>query len=181
MRNQILIFFSLFSIYSSYLFSDDQSWKDQDAYIQLSSVATQVPTPGTGSLIIGETIDLIKNFEVTPNRDGIICIIPGKYLIFTSNQIATLSRGISGYLDSWFVLNGTAISSSNTRQFVTENSRSGLVTNCLLIDLKETDVFSVAFLANGPNIGLVYIQSSLSSEPSVTSYSLSAYRLRHPL
>lgn len=176
MRNQIFIL--LFSISSFYLFCDDQSLKDQDAYIQLSSVASQRPDLNMGSLITFDTIQLIKNFETTPKRDGIVCKIPGKYLIYTSMQPATLSRGVSGYLDNWYNVNGTPIASSNVRQYVSENAQLAQVTNGILIDLKENDIFSSGFIASDPLIGIVFIQSLLSSEPSVTSYILTAYKIR---
>ncbi len=158
----------------------------EDAYIQLSGEITQIPTPLTGSLILSSSKGPVLNFDVTPNKDGIVCQVPGTYLVFAALQPATLSRGISGYLDTWFVLNGTAISSSNDRQYVDENSRLTLITNGTLIELKKDDVLSTAFLSSRPNIGIKFIQSPLTStpngldkpiQPSVTSYILSAYKI----
>ena len=172
MKNQNSIIFFLFCTIFINGFSDNQ-----DAYIQMSSVATQIPSPGAGSLIVHDTINLIKNFEVTPKRDGIVCKVPGTYLIYVGLQPSTLSRGISGYLDTWFVINGIPIPSSTDRQYVDEHARVTLITNATLIQLHENDVLSTAFYSNTPNIGIIFIQSPLSSEPSITSFMLSAYKI----
>ncbi len=150
----------------------------EDAYIQMSSVAIQIPTPVTGSLVTADTIDLIKNFEVSPARDAVICKVPGLYYVCSGIQPATLIRGISGYIDAWFVLNGEAISFSNSRQFIDENSRVTLMTNTILIQLEENDILATGFKASGPEIGLIFIQSPLRGEPSVTSFLFSAYKIR---
>ena len=150
----------------------------EDAYAQLSSVATQIPIPVTGSLVTFDTVNLIKNFDLTPNKDGLICKVEGTYVIYAGLQPSTLIRGINGYLDMWFVVNGVPIPGSNDRQYVDEISRVSLVTNTTLVELKAGDIFSTAFLGSQPDIGIVFIQSPLSSEPSVTSYILSVYRIR---
>ncbi len=161
------------------LISDELDWKKQDAYIQLSSVEIQTPVPGKGSLIRFDPADpdLRKNFETTPKRDGIVCRIPGKYLVFSAIQPATFCRGLSGYIDCWFEINGAALPGSNARQYVDEISYVAELTLITLIELKENDILSCAFSASGPNIGTIFIQSSLSSEPSVTSFALSAYKI----
>ena len=158
-----------------------------DAYIQMTGETTQIPTPLTGSLILSNSIGPLLNFIVTPNKDGVICQIPGTYLVFTGLQPATLSRGISGYLDTWFVQNGVPIISSNDRQYVDEHSRLTLITNATLISLNQGDVISTAFLSSRPNIGIKFIQSPLTSAPesiskpilpSVTSFVFSAFKIK---
>ncbi len=150
----------------------------EDAYIQMSSVARQIPTPGTGSLITSDTIDIIKNFEVTPAKDAVICKVPGLYYVCSGAQPSTLIRGISGYIDTWFVLNGVPVDYSGSRQYIDENSRVTLMTNTVLIQLEENDLLATGFLASRPDIGLIYIQSPLRGEPSVTSFLFTAYKIR---
>jgi hypothetical protein len=88
---QIFVLFFLVFLNSS-LQADNQSWKNQDAYVQLSSVVTQIPNLGLSSIISGETIDMVKNFQITPNRDAVVCQIPGLYYISCGLQPATIER-----------------------------------------------------------------------------------------
>jgi hypothetical protein len=139
---------------------------------------TQIPNQGLNSIILIDSIDLIKNFEVSPNKDAVICKIPGMYYISCGLQPATIVRGISGYLDTWFNVNGVAIPSSNSRQYVDENLRVSQITNNSIFVLNEGDVISTGFSSSSPYIGIIYIQSFLKNEPSVTSYIFCAYKIR---
>lgn len=170
----IFIFFCL----TLSLQGESQNWKDQDAYVQLSSVVTQIPNLGVSSLVTADTVDMIKNFEITPNKDAVICQIPGLYYISCGLQPATIVRGVSGYMDTWFNVNGVPIPSSNSRQYVDESLRVSQITNNSVAQLNEGDIISTGFSSSNPYIGIIYIQSYLSNEPSVTSYVFSAYKIR---
>ncbi len=173
-----LSFFFLLCLFLFPLQGDNQDWKNQDAYIQLSSVITQIPSQGINSLVTFDTINLKKNFQISPDHTAVICQIPGLYYISCGLQPATIIRGVNGYLDTWFNVNGVSIPSSNSRQYVDENLRVSQVTNNSIFLLNEGDVISTGFASNNPYIGIIYIQSYLKNEPSVTSYIFSAYKIR---
>lgn len=146
------------------------------AYAQLSSSVTQTPAPIKGSLLVVDTADPIKNFELTPKKDALICKIPGIYFLSCSMQPAAITRGVNGYLDCWFEYNGQPIAASNTRQWVTEESPVALMTIPFLIKLAAGDTIGARIAASGPNIGVIYIQTP-NNEPSITSYILSIYKI----
>jgi hypothetical protein len=147
------------------------------AYAQLSSVAIQRPAPITGSLLVVDTASPMKNFTLSPNKDALICKLPGLYFVSCSMQPAALSRGIEGYLDCWFELNGSPIAASNTRQYVTQDAPVNLLTVPFLVSLHSGDTIGTRIAASGPNIGVIYIQSPNSNEPSITSYILSIFKV----
>lgn len=146
------------------------------AYVQLSSSVTQTPTPIVGSLILADTVNTIKNFEISDKKDSVICKVSGLYFLSCSMQPAALKRGIAGYLDCWFELNGKAISDSTTRQYVTEESPVGLMNIPFLIRLNEGDSIGARISASGPDIGIIYVQNP-HNEPDITSYIISIFKI----
>jgi hypothetical protein len=179
MKSLKFIPLSLLVLISINLYSDEttESNKKQPSYFQGSSFMTQVPDPISGSLVITENIDLLENFDYSPNKDSFICKVPGVYLLYSGAQPAALARGISGYLDVCFEINGKPIGASNSRQYVSENNRVNQISNTFLVKLKANDIVSNRMNASGPNIGIIFIQSSLSSEPSVSRFLFSAYKI----
>jgi hypothetical protein len=149
----------------------------ESAYVQVTSVETQSPVPETGSFILFDSADVVKNFTVSSTKDVVTCQIPGCYIVYSCLQPAVLARGIYGYLDTWFEINGNPIPSSNIRQYVDEQTRVSVFTNVVMANLKQGDMIGVKFLASRSDIGIIFIQSSLTSEPSVPSYGFSVYKI----
>ncbi len=153
------------------------SLKCEEAYAQIYSTTIQRPANIVGSLIIGENIATIKNFEATPNNDALICKIKGIYFVSSSLQPAALYPGINGHLGFWFELNNKPISASTNRSYVTEHMPIILATSPFLIALDQGDTIGTRFASTGPNIGITYIDPPSNSEPSIASYTLSIYKV----
>ncbi len=160
-----------------FLSSASALYADEDAYLQISSMKTQIPNSETLSLIVSESVDSTKNFGVSPDNTSVICKVPGVYLISSGLQPAALKPRISGYLDSWFILNGKAVANSNSRQYINENSPVALVSNIFFVTLKENDTFATGFSSSDPNIGLLSVDNSATSEPSVSSFGLTIFKI----
>lgn len=174
MKNFLSIYFSLISISLYPLYSENQ-----EAYIQMSSSVTQTPNLITGTFILSDKGSAIpiNNFDVSPNYDFVICKIPGMYLICTGLEIAVLSKGVSGYVDSWFELNGSPVPASNSRQFVNQDSPIAPVTNIFLMELKAGDTFGTKFIASGPNIGLICIKNLTDKQPDILSFGITLVKI----
>ncbi len=166
-------FFAIFFATVSSLYATNPS----AALVQTSSAQTQIPSAGGTSLIISDSINFSDNFEISADKTSVICKIPGIYLASSGLQPAALTPRVSGYLDSWFIINGKPVEHSNSRQYINENSPVALVSNILLIDLKEKDVFAVGFSSSNPNIGIISIDNSKASEPSITSFGLTLFKI----
>jgi hypothetical protein len=161
----------VFYLYSFSLFAEV-------SYLQLSSSATQIPSPpGKGVLIFADSPDFIKNFDLSPKRDLFICKMPGIYFFSCSLQPAVLAPRTNGYLDCWFELNGKSVETSGSRLHMTENSPIGVMTIPLLIKLKTGDVLGVYISASGPNIGIVSITKDIKNEANLTGYILSVFKV----
>jgi hypothetical protein len=172
-------YFSFFFFSLNLLFSElTQSIENKTvSYFQGSSFMTQIPDPISGSLIVTENIDLLENFDISKNKDEFICKDSGLYLLYSGAQPAALERGVSGYLDVCFEINGKPIGASNSRQYVSENTRVNQISNTFLVKLNSGDRVSNKMNASGPNIGIIFIQSQLSSEPSVSSFLFCGYKI----
>jgi hypothetical protein len=160
-----------FCLYSFSLFAEV-------AYVQLSSSATQIPSPpGKGVLIFADSPDFIKNFDLSPKRDLLICKVPGIYFFSCSLQPAVLVPRTNGYLDCWFELNGKSVEVSGSRLHMTENSPIGVMTIPLLVKLAAGDTAGVCMSASGPNIGIVSIVNDIQNEANITGYILSVFKV----
>ena len=177
-----------------------------EPYIQLYSSKTQTPDLNTGSTILSDPLsdkasgESINNFEVNLAKNpplniimriwnkitgstnpqeisSVICKVPGVYLVGTGLQIGVIGSEASGYLDSWFELNDTPISNSNSRQYINQNSRTTLLTNTFLIKLKEGDKFSIKYTASGPDIGIIAFKDLPNNEPDIFSFGASIVKV----
>ncbi|MBM3193261.1 MAG: hypothetical protein FJZ59_03395 [Chlamydiae bacterium] len=149
----------------------------EEAYAQVYSVSTQRAEKVTGSLLVTENIGLIKNFELAPTKDYLICKKSGVYLALCSIQPAALNLGINGHLNAWFELNKKPISASTSRIYVTEKSPIALLTIPFLIKLKEGDTFGTRIATTGYDIGITYINAPSSNESDAPSYQLTIYKV----
>jgi hypothetical protein len=149
----------------------------EEAYAQIYSVSTQRAEKIVGSLLITENISLMKNFELAPTKDYLICKKKGIYLALCSLQPAALNLGINGHINSWFELNKKPISSSTSRLYVTEKSPIALMTIPILIELNEGDTFGTRISTTGYDIGITYINAPSSNEADVPSYVLTIYKV----
>ncbi len=174
---KLLFFISITSLVFCNLVADTPLPADtREAYIQLSSVTTQNPPPFKSALITWDAIEQIKNFEVSNDKTHVICKVSGLYLVCASMQPGTTSRGVSGYLDSWFEINDIAVPASNSRQSVTQIAPVVLMTNTFLVQLNENDAFSTRILASAPEIGIIYLPNQ-KPEPSITSFIFSLMKI----
>ncbi len=148
-----------------------------EAYIETASSTTQIPNLITGSFVLSDSIALIKHFDINPDKSIFTCKIPGLYLVTDGLQPGALGSKASGYLDTWFVLNGNPIPGSNSRQYINQDVQIALMTNTFLIKLKPGDTFAVKFTASGPDIGLLTIKTQTSIEPYILCYGLTMFKI----
>lgn len=150
-----------------------------EGYLQIYSTKTQTPNLITGSYIFSDPIppQYVKNFEVSPQYDKIICKQSGIYLMCIGVQPAILSSGIGGYVNCWYELNGKPVAGSNSRQYVNQDSPISIVTNIFLIPLNQGDSVGVKFSASGPNIGVIAINNPFPGIPAVFSYGLTILKI----
>ncbi len=162
------IFFLLLTIQLSAL---------EEAYAQVYSISAQRPEKIVGSLLISEEISLMKNFELSPTKDYLICKKKGIYFVACSIQPAALNLGINGHLGAWFELNKKPIEASTSRIYVTEGSPIALITIPFIIKLNEGDTFGTRISSTGYDIGITYINAPSNNEADVPSYVLTIYKV----
>lgn len=153
------------------------SGASKEAYVQIYSTLTQKPQKIVGTLLIGENITDIKNFELSPNKDFLTCNVSGIYFVSASIQPAALTLGINGELYAWFEHNHKPISASSTIAYVTEKAPIAVITIPFLFELKAGDTIATRFASSGENIGVTYIAPTSNAEPSTPSYVLCIYKV----
>ncbi len=161
----------------SLLHCDETVPQDQVAYVEISSEKTQIPNPNEKSLIYAENVSLLKNFEISKDRTSLTCKVDGIYLIGSGTQVGILNPRVSGYIDSWFELNGAPIPASNSRQYISQSAEVALMTNAFLIELKVGDVIRTGFSASGPDIGIVAFTNLPNNEPDIVSFGISLFKI----
>jgi hypothetical protein len=145
------------------------------AYAQLSSLITQTPSSGAGSLVKMEQVDAIKNFDLSPDKTVLTVKQPGVYLAIASGQVAATNPGATGYVDCWFAKNGQPLANSNVRLSVEPSTFTGLLITQFIIELKAGDSLSVIFTASGPSLGFAFIKPD--NEPGIPSFIFSMTKL----
>lgn len=147
----------------------------EPAYAQLSSLITQTPTSGAGSLVKMEKIDALKNFELSPAKDKLIIKQPGVYLAIASGQVAATNAGARGYVDCWFTKNDQPLANSTVRLSVDTPTSTGLLISQFIIELAVGDTLGIVFTASGPSLGFVFIKPD--NEPGIPSFIFSITKL----
>jgi hypothetical protein len=145
------------------------------AYAQLSSLATQTPAATGTSILKMESIDAIRNLEISSDKTKLIIKESGVYFIMAAAQVGATSRGARGYVDIWLIKNGANIANTNTRMSIdTPTSTSVLVCQAVL-SLNSADIIATGYSASGPSLGIVLMQPD--NEPAIPSIIFSILKI----
>lgn len=147
----------------------------EGAYVQVSSYVTQIPTSGKGSFFEFESTNLIKNFNLSEDRQTIKMEQSGVYFISIIFNAGSVNAGTSGYIDCWFVKNGKVLPGSNTRASVDRSTSVPAVSIQFLDKFEAGDTLGAVFATSGPGIGVISIKPDV--EPMISSVSLSAHKI----
>lgn len=143
-------------------------------YTQLTSTQNQ-PAVNPSNLISLETVDGIENIGSAATK--VTINVSGFYFIIVEGQAGAVTDGApsTGFVDLWMVRNNTPIPNSTSRQSLSRNETSTMITQ-MIIQLNAGDSISVGFSASNPAYGFVSIPAT-TVEPTVTSMTLTAYKL----
>ncbi len=170
MKNKI-IFFTLLCLLGI------ESIRADNAYLRATSLTTQLPE-GTGrTLVKMDSVDEIKNAELTNNRERVTVKEPGIYFITSSGQVGAISPGAKGYIDMWFEKNGKPVVNSTSRMTLTTSTDTAPMTNAIVIALNAGDTIATAYAASGPSLGFVFLQPA--NEPACASFLFSLFKINN--
>lgn len=147
----------------------------EPAYAQLSSLITQTPSSGAGSLVKMEKVDALKNFELSSDKDKLVVKQAGTYLAIASGQVGATSTGAVGYVDCWFTKNGQPLANSTVRLSVDNSTSTGPLITQFIIELAVNDALGVVFTASGPSLGFVFMKPD--GRPAIPSFIFSITKL----
>jgi hypothetical protein len=151
------------------------AFTDENAYAQLSSLKTQIPPSAKPAALIMDRVDLIHNFELSPEKDKLIAKIGGTYFVVAAGQCGSINRINTGYNDLWFVKNGASVPNSNCRMSTNNPISISVLMTQFLIELKPGDTIATHFSASAPSLGFLFWQPD--NEPAVTSFLFSIFKI----
>jgi len=145
------------------------------AYAQLSSLVTQLPAAKGTSTIKMDSVDEIKNMEVSPDKDKVIIKDTGVYFVLTAAQIGATSPGAKGWVDVWLIKNGAGIANSNTRMSIDQSTTTDVLVSQAVLSLKAGDTIATGYSASGPSLGILLTQPD--NEPAIPSVIFSILKI----
>lgn len=146
-----------------------------NTYAQLSSLTSQLPTPGGISLIQVETVDAMFNLELSPDKQSVIIKEDGVYFVIMAAQVGSIDQTTTGYVDLWLLKNKKGVPDTNCRKTVDQPTSTGVLVSPNMLFLKAGDRISVGFAASGPSLGIIFSQPVI--EPAIPSISFSIIKM----
>lgn len=137
------------------------------AYAQLSSLVTQLPSPTGDRVIKMESLDAVKNMDVSADKTSVLVKVDGVYLIIAAVQLGASNPGVKGWMDVWLKLNDKDMPNSNTRYYISNSSETVVLVVQSVSPFKAGDRISVGFSASGPSLGAIFTQPA--NEPAIPS------------
>ena len=145
------------------------------AYIKIVSYINQNPTDGFGSYIKFENTELLKDIEISKEKNTIKFNKPGLYYLNLTLQCGSNDFGATGFIDCWFEKNGKPLLGSTTRISVDSQDSVQVLTTSGIELIEIDDEIAIKFSASGPGIGITTYTQKL--RPSVSSAEFIAYQI----
>ena len=163
------VFLTFCSYFSSLLGSDFVGGN-------LTSYKSQMPSSTLGNLVKFEDVSSATGLSFNDERNVVIFKEDGIYLIISSGQVGSNSRGSSGWLDLWHILNDISVQGSNNRTSISNSLDVALMSTQSILNVKAGDRLSFGFSASGPTIGFMTYKPD--REPVVSSINISIAKLK---
>ncbi|HEY5743357.1 MAG TPA: hypothetical protein VIS99_12540 [Terrimicrobiaceae bacterium] len=157
------------------LFAKAAALQADVAYAQLSSLVIQTPAAKGRSIIKMDSVDAMRNMEMSADKTKVVIKDSGVYLIMAAAQVGATSPGARGYVDIWLIKNDTNVSNSNTRMSVDTSASTGVLVCQSVLSLKAGDMIATGFSASGPELGIVLLQPD--KEPAIPSIIFSILKI----